>query len=131
MEHRAAWVPVISCDYLFISARGVFTRKEWRQEEDETFSKILVIVDSRSKSMFAHAVPQKGADERGYAVDCFATDVAWLGWSRVIIRSDNEPAIAKLVVETIKDLKVNGIEQAAAEVLFPMILRATVRRKRP
>ena len=26
---QARWVPVISCDYLFLSARGVFLRKEW------------------------------------------------------------------------------------------------------
>ena len=27
--NRASWVPVVSCDYLFLSARGVFMRKEW------------------------------------------------------------------------------------------------------
>ena len=69
--------------------------------------------------MFAHAVPQKGVDEAGYAVDCFATDVAWLGWARLIVRSDNEPALAKLVVEAIKEMKVNGVEQAAAEGSIP------------
>ena len=31
-EHRAAWVPVVSTDYLFLSARGVCTKKDWRPE---------------------------------------------------------------------------------------------------
>ena len=69
-EHRASWVTVISCDYLYICARGVFTHKEWAPaNEDEIFLKALVIVDSASKSMFAHAVPQKGVDEKGYIAD--------------------------------------------------------------
>ena len=32
---KARWVPVISCDYLFLSARGVFLRKEWLPMEGE------------------------------------------------------------------------------------------------
>jgi hypothetical protein len=44
--------------------------------EGERFLKILVITDSRGHCRFAHAVPSKGPDEAGYAVDCFATDVA-------------------------------------------------------
>ena len=119
VEHRAAWVPVVSTDYLFLSARGVFTKKEWKPEPGDSFLKILVIVDSGGKCMFAHAVPQKGIDESGYAVDCFASDVAWLGWARLIVRSDNEPALAKLVVQAIKAMKVNGIEQASAEDSVP------------
>ena len=119
IEHRNTWVPVISCDYMFLSGRGVFTRQEGQPREGSSHAQILLIVDSASMSLFAHAVPQKGVDESGYVVDCFATDVAWLGWSRVIIRSDNEPAIAKLVVEAIKALKVRGIDQAAAEGSVP------------
>ena len=69
VEHRDAWVPVVSTDYLFLSARGVFTRDEWSPQEGENFLKIIVIVDSGGKCMFAHAVPQKGPDPEGYAVD--------------------------------------------------------------
>ena len=69
--------------------------------------------------MLTRFLRKEGVHEAGYVVDCFATDVAWLGWSRVILRSDNEPAIAKLVVETIKTLKVNGIDQATAEGTVP------------
>ena len=37
VEHRAAWVPVVSTDYLFMSARGVFTRDEWSPQPGENF----------------------------------------------------------------------------------------------
>ena len=130
VEHREAWVPVVSTDYLFLSARGVFTREEWQPQEGENFLKIIVIVDSFGKCMFAHAVPQKGPDPEGYAVDCFASDVAWLGWSWIIVRSDNEPALVKLVIESIKAMKVNGIEQAAAEGSVPYDPRAMGRLRR-
>ena len=93
---------------LFVSARGVYTRAEWTLIDAETHCKILVIQDSLSK--LAHALCQKGVDDKGYITDCFAADIAWLGWSQVIIRSDNDPAVAKLVVETPKKLKVSGIE---------------------
>ena len=117
---RATWVPVVSCDYLFVSTRGVFTREEWRPvNPEETHLKVLVVYDSKSRCLFAHAVPQKGIDESRYVIDAFATDIAWLGWSRVIIRSDNEPALVKLVIETLKTLKVNGLEQASAEGSVP------------
>ena len=28
-QDQAKWVPVVSCDYLFLSAHGVFMRKDW------------------------------------------------------------------------------------------------------
>ena len=130
VEHQAQWVPVISCDYLFLSARGVFLRNKWEPMEGKSFLKTPVITDSRGHCRFANAVASKGTDEAGYAVECFATDVAWLGWSRVIVRSDNEPALAKLVVEALKEIKVNGIDQASAEGSIPYDPRAMGRRRR-
>ena len=118
-KDRARWVPVISCDYLFMSTRGVFTRKEWSPAEGEDCLKIIVVHDNISKALFAHAVPQKGVDEKKYVVDMLVNDILWLGYSRVIIRSDNEPAIAKVVAETLEALKVSGLDQAAAEGSVP------------
>ena len=97
VHHESVWVPVISCDYLFLSARGVYHRREWEPIEGEQFLKVLVIYDSSSKCIFARAVPQKGVDDREYTVDCFVACILWLGRARAILRSDNEPAIIKLV----------------------------------
>ena len=118
-NHNRRWVPVISMDYLFVSSRGVFQKKDWEPIEGEDHVKVLVIYDSESKAIFAHAVPQKGVDEPGYVVDKIVTDIQWLGYSRVILRTDNEKAIVKLVEEVLKELKVTGIDQAAAEGSVP------------
>ena len=42
----------------------------------------------------------------------------WIA-SPLIVRSDNEPALAKLVVEALKEMKVNGIDQASTEGSIP------------
>ena len=81
--------------------------------------KILVIHDNLSKAMFAHAVPKKGIDENRYIVDQFVNDVLWLGYARAVIKSDNEPAIVKVVEQTLMDLKVSGLDQAASEGSVP------------
>ena len=112
-------MPVISTDYLFLTARGCFARREYEPLEGEEHLKVLVVYDSLSKALFAHAVPQKGVDERGYIVDKVSTDILWLGYARVIVRSDNEPAIVKVVEEVLKTLKITGLDQAAAEGSVP------------
>ena len=61
---------------------------------------MLAGIDSSTKVLVAHAVPQKGVDSGGYASRCLADSIAWLGHSRVTIRSDNEPAIVQLVAVT-------------------------------
>ena len=101
-------IPVISLDYMFLSRRGVFTRQEWQPLEGEQSLKILVVKDARSKAVFAHAVPQKGIDEKRFSVDQIVEDCRWMGYSRLILKSDNEKPIAKLVSEALKGLKVNG-----------------------
>ena len=42
-------------------------------------------------------------------------DVLWLGYVEVILKSDNAPAIIKLLKESLAALKVSGLEQAGAE----------------
>ena len=51
----------------------------------------------------------KGSDEEGYAVQCLIDDVKWLGFSKVILKSDNEPAIVKLLADALKSLRVEGL----------------------
>ena len=49
--------PVISFDYAFISDRGEVTNHEEYLAAGEGAAKVLVVRDSRSKSVFAHIVP--------------------------------------------------------------------------
>ena len=68
-----------------------------------------------SRSVFAHAVPQKGIDEKNYAVDTVVSDVMWLGYNKVLLKSDNEPAMVKVLKEVITRLKVLGVDQVGEE----------------
>ena len=57
-----------------LAFRSCYTREEWatedvRQEAREKALNILVVRHSRSKAIFAHAVPVKGIDEKNYAED--------------------------------------------------------------
>ena len=81
--------------------------------------KVLVVYDGATGSLFAHAVPRKGPDEHGYVVDQIVGDVLWLGHSKVVMRTDNEPAILKLVLVALQALKVAGVDQASAEGSVP------------
>ena len=53
-------------------------------------AKCLIVKDQNSKCIFGHVVPKKGRDADGYAVDCVKKDILWLGYTKVILKSDNE-----------------------------------------
>ena len=72
--------------------------------------------DFTSKTLFAHAVRCKGADAEGVAVQCIVDDCKWLGYSKVILKSDNERPIVRLPTEAFKALRIeNVVEQAMEE----------------
>ena len=109
-------IATVSFDYLFITRGNAFTREEWELEKsDEPFLKVLVVCDSKSKAVFAHGVPAKGLDDKGFIVRCVADDVAWMGYSRVVLKCDNEPAIVAVLKESLKVLRIDGVDQAMEE----------------
>ena len=69
--------------------RGVIVETGEDGSEDPDALKLLIVKDSRSRSTFAHAVPQKGTDEKHYSVDMVVEDVLWLCCSQAILKSDN------------------------------------------
>ena len=71
---------------------------------------MLAGICSATKVVFAVAVPQKGADAEGYAVKNLVENVLWLGHARAAVRSDNEPAIIKLVNTAVNLLKLSGLD---------------------
>ena len=73
-------------------------RKGWVPIEGETVLKVFAGRDSRSKSTFAHAVPVTGVDEKRYIADNIVDDCAWLGYSLIVVKPDNEAAINKAVL---------------------------------
>ena len=121
LAHRSVdWdsrkVSTVAFDYLFVIREGVYTREEFDEAANgDQWLKILGVRDSKSGSMFAHGVPWKGLDDKGFIVRCVADDDPWLGYSRVIWKSDNEPAIVAVLKVTLKAVRVYGIVDQALE----------------
>ena len=112
--HRA--VPVFSFDYLFITKSRDIKRRSEVLDGEEVTVKVLVATDATSKAVFAHTVEAKGVSEDRYAVDCLVRDIQWLGYSRLSLKSDNEPAILKLLTETLKELRIGPAASTAAPI---------------
>ena len=76
---------------------------------------MLIVKDSLSRAVFAHAASEKGIDEERVAVDAVVDDLLWLSYAKVILKSDKEPAIVKLLKEALSTLKVSGVDQVGGE----------------
>ena len=81
-----------------------------KAEADEGSVTILAVRDSATKAVFGHVVPRKGIDEKKFAVDALVSDIVWLGHTKVVLKSDNEPAILKLLSESLRVLRTQGLE---------------------
>ena len=69
-----------------------------------------------SKCAFAHVVKAKGVIDDRYAVDCLVKDIEWMGFTKIMLRSDNEKSIVALSKEALRALRVETeMEQAAEE----------------
>ena len=84
-------MPLIAFDYKGLSDKGNLV------EGDEVAARVLVVRDRRGKCVHGHLVPQKGVDIDRFAVDCLVQDILWAGYTRVMLKSDNEKAILKLL----------------------------------
>ena len=99
-EHKPMGVNVVSIDYTFMGEKGETTGEEDEEsgDESETTSNnmpILVMRCRKTKYIFARVVPRNG--RHPYTVRRVGQDIsAILGYKRVIIKSDQEPAIKKL-----------------------------------
>ena len=78
-------VPVISSDYMGLKHR----------EPEEGQNPIIVTVDRRTKTKYAHVLKAKGVDH--YAVERCAKDLSdGLGYGKFVLKDDQEPAIKAL-----------------------------------
>ena len=74
-------VSTVSFDYALVGNKGEITSHE-QADVEEGSGKILVVKDINSKAVFGHAVPEKGLDDKGFAVDAIVGDIEWLGTPR-------------------------------------------------
>ena len=92
-----------------------------RRESTQTGAKVsltlLVAKDSLGKAAFAHVGLQKGVDPAHYSVDALIKDIAWLGYTRSSLRSDNELAILQLFKHALTEarLQIETLEQLHEE----------------
>ncbi len=116
-------VPIVSFDYLIVTRRWTVVHRNGAGKhevpERDILLKILVVKDSFSRAIFAHVVPQKGVGEHRFAADRLRNDILWMGHRRVLLRCDNEPAIKKLLVETLKEFNVSAMDQVAEKSPAP------------
>jgi hypothetical protein len=110
-------VCVFAFDYLFIGKDGVpITRQDLSEGREEVDVKILIAKDTRGRAVFSHVIPQKGVDQDHYSVDVLVKDVLWLGFREVFLKSDNEPAILKLLEHALTELRLDTkMDQLAQE----------------
>ena len=87
-------IPVIGIDYAFLDK----TMESGKMREEMT---VMVVKDRMSGCIFSIPVPQKGMDPHEYATRQLLKKLNWLGYIEVIIKSDNEAALIK-VIESVK-----------------------------
>ena len=116
-------VPVVHVDYLFWTARGFVTKDDMTPDERADALTVVAAYDSSTKFIFAHPVTAKGVSEDQYAADAVAEDIGWLGYPRVLLRSDNEPALLALLKESLKCMRIQSeaapLESVATEGSVP------------
>ena len=89
-EDRVSSVPIVSLDYAFMYKR---TAKEIA-EGTERGMPTLVIKDRQSKTIKSRVVPAKSVDP--YAIKVVKDTIDQLGYKKLILKSDGEPAILAL-----------------------------------
>ena len=80
-KRRTGRTPVISADYCFLG-----------NEEGESQAPVWVMTDHETKAVFAYVCECKGSESKG-VVDQVVEDINKLGRTKVILKTDQEPAI--------------------------------------
>ena len=114
VEKTARGIPTISFDYAFMGDKGEISSEDQADTEEGSI-KVLVIRDRLSKAIFAVAVPKKGIDKKRFSVAAIVDAVKWLGYVKVMLKTDNEPAILKLLSEAVRELRIQEVTQAMTE----------------
>ena len=100
-------------DYAGISDVGDLFGSEF-DADDEGKARILVVAirtpDDLQTCVFGHTVPSKGVDTDRFAFDCLVEDILWTGYTNVMLKSDNEPAILQLLIASLRELRINGLQ---------------------
>ena len=117
----ASWIAIVGIDYFFITRGGLKSRKDLEsdfsldgdgedalnvQREEGEIIKCIIIRCLQTKVIFTHVVPYKGVGEDSYVSNLVVADIEWIGHKKLIIKSDNEPALRALVVRSLEMARV-------------------------
>ena len=90
-EKESKRIPTCSMDYFFMGSEGL-------SFDDPTTERdvlpMVAVYDHGSRVTFAHPCPRKGDDRHIVREVC--SDLEWLGYKRIVLKSDQEPAIMAL-----------------------------------
>ena len=113
-QHRKRKEPrrvcVFAFDYLFLDESGNLLERDAISSGASVDLTILVAKDLKGKAVFGHVVPQKGIDKEHFAVDALVQNLKWLGYQKIGLRSDNEPAILKLLEHALTEARMEVVD---------------------
>ena len=95
-KHRS--LPVLNYDYGFMTEKDEEDVRLGRKTPHQV-TRLLVGRDSHSKMLFAHVIPHKGISHGSWNFERINEDIAKLGYRRLILKQDKEPAIVAQVRE--------------------------------
>ena len=81
------------------------TKDEWPQRVEA--SPIIIGIDRKDKGVFAHMAPRKGVD--AHAIKMIASEIKLTGYNKLILKSDQEPAVRE-VTEAVERERSENIE---------------------
>ena len=105
-------VSTVSFDYSFVGDKGEITSQE-QADVEEASMKILVVGDLNFEAVFGD--PKRSLGDKGFPVHAIVKDIKWLGYTKVMLKADKEPAVLKFLVESLRGLRINGLEQVTSE----------------
>ena len=100
MTGRIEHVLETNLEPLYLASTSSFSRRSTPRSQPQQCRSETV-----SKALFAHVIPTKGAAaEYEWTAKQLVQDIAKMGYGKVVIRSDQEPAITALV-DKIKEIR--------------------------
>ena len=101
-------IPTISLDYGFATE---LTKQEDTHIDKREELEVSVVKDERTRTLFAHAVEQKGIDSEDYAVKQVAKDIEEHGHRQVSVKCDQEPSTMALLRRLMRLVNVDVVDQ--------------------
>ena len=113
-------VPIGGVDYFFLTSgdgeqeelvklRGELDMDDATVNQERHAGRLVKCLLFRchtSKAVFAWTIPYKGDGEDGYVTGLLVTALKWLGYTRYILKSDNEPALLAMAHAAMKMARV-------------------------